>query len=208
MSAPLGVVGLREGNWHHPDGGRIVGWVIEREDADRMGADCMCLPGEVAEALANLRDGYRVDVDDATMLRAASAYSKPGLSHADALRAAIAAALAQQPAGRPERIVLWSRGVSPNWYFVARKSRRPDIDGAPVYETLDEIVLREAQQPGALDGVMHKVAAIAHSGGLIGMDPHEALTAIRRLSLPYWRKEEKPEQVDAALAAQPGGTHG
>ena len=54
----------------------------------------------------------------------------------------------------------------------------------------------------AVDGAMRKVAAIAHSGGLIGMSPHDALTTIRRLSLPYWGKEEKPEQVHAALATQ------
>lgn len=51
-----GVDGLRQGNWHHPDGGRIVGWVIEPDDVERMGADSFCLPREVAEALANLRD--------------------------------------------------------------------------------------------------------------------------------------------------------
>ena len=90
----------------------------------------------------------------------------------------------------------------------ARDYIRRNGFGHDAGERVDEIDAALAQQPGALDGVMHKVAAIAHSGGLIGMDPHEALTAIRRLSLPYWRKEEKPEQVDAALAAQPGGTHG
>ncbi len=55
------------------------------------------------------------------------------------------AALAQQPAAFPARIVLWSRGVAPNWYFIAKKADRADIEGAPVYETLDEIVLRSSQ---------------------------------------------------------------
>lgn len=54
----------------------------------------------------------------------------------------------------------------------------------------------------AVDEAMRKVAAIAHSGGLIDMSPHDALTAIRRLSLPYWGKEEKPEQVHATLATR------
>lgn len=53
--ASCGVEGLREGNWHHPDGGRIVGWVIEPDDLERMKADAFCLPREVAEALQNLR---------------------------------------------------------------------------------------------------------------------------------------------------------
>ena len=59
-----------------------------------------------------------------------------------------------------------------------------------------------AQQPAAVDEAMRKVAAIAHSGGLLNMSEADALTAIRRLSLPYWGKEEKPEQVHAALAGQ------
>lgn len=53
------VEGLREGNWHHPDGGRIVGWVIEPDDVERMKADAFCLPREVAEALENLRNASR-----------------------------------------------------------------------------------------------------------------------------------------------------
>jgi hypothetical protein len=62
-----------------------------------------------------------------------------------------------------------------------------------------------SQQPAAVDEAMRKVAAIAHSGGLLGLEEGEALTAIRRLSLPYWQKEERPEQVHATLAAQQGG---
>lgn len=54
-----GVEGLRQGNWHHPDGGRIVGWVIEPDDKDRMGADAFCLPCEIAESLTMLRDEHR-----------------------------------------------------------------------------------------------------------------------------------------------------
>lgn len=49
------VDGLRQGNWQHPEGGRIVGWIIEPNDVERMKADAFCLPREVAEALANLR---------------------------------------------------------------------------------------------------------------------------------------------------------
>ena len=58
------------------------------------------------------------------------------------------------------------------------------------------------QQPAAVDEAMRKVAAIAHSGGLLNMSEADALTAIRRLSLPYWGKEEKPEQVRSTLAGQ------
>ncbi len=46
------------------------------------------------------------------------------------------------PEKLPDRIVLWSKGVSPHWYFIAEKSERPDIEGCPVYETLDPIVLK------------------------------------------------------------------
>lgn len=41
--------------------------------------------------------------------------------------------------GSPERIVLGSRGVEPNWWLVAERSKRPDVNGMPVYETLDQI---------------------------------------------------------------------
>lgn len=46
-----------------------------------------------------------------------------------------------------DRIVLWSRGVQPNWWFVAERSKRPDVNGMPVYETLDPIT--KATQPAA-----------------------------------------------------------
>ncbi len=58
-----------------------------------------------------------------------------------------------------------------------------------------------SQRPVA-DEAMRKVAAIAHSGGLLNMSEADALTAIRRLSLPFWAKEEKPEQVRSTLAPQ------
>lgn len=43
------------------------------------------------------------------------------------------------PAAQVERIVLWSRGVEPNYWFIAERSKRPNINGMPVYETLDPI---------------------------------------------------------------------
>lgn len=79
-AAPAEVHGLREGNWHHPDGGRIVGWVIEPEDMERMKADAFCLPREVAEALENLRSTPRVtggrEVSDSDLDRALAASNK------------------------------------------------------------------------------------------------------------------------------------
>lgn len=39
--------------------------------------------------------------------------------------------------------------------------------------------------------VMRKIANIAHHGGLIGFgDMHDAMNEIRRLTLPYWDKDE------------------
>ncbi len=64
-----GVEGLRQGNWHHPDGGRVVGWVIEPDDKDRMGADAFCLPCEIAEALTMLRDEHRASAPAAPVER-------------------------------------------------------------------------------------------------------------------------------------------
>ena len=103
------------------------------------------------------------------------------------------AALAAQPAPSAPVGVLAQRIEAYHW----------DIADKPVAAQFAAELRSLAQQPAAVDGAMHKVAAIAHSGGLIGMSPHDALTTIRRLSLPYWGKEEKPEQVHATLAAQP-----
>lgn len=118
--------------------------------------------------------------------RAAKVLGGPWTMEEDAALRAISAALSQQPAA---------------------------VDGyiANVPDNCDRIVWRGGyyhlppKQPAAVGEAMRKVAAIAHSGGLIGLDEDEALTAIRRLSLPYWQKEEKPEQVHAALAAQQQG---
>lgn len=76
-----------------------------------------------------------------------------------------------------------------------------DAGTARLADTQRQII--EAAERRGDERAMRKVAAIAHSGGLIGMNPHDALTTIRRLSLPYWGKEEKPEQVHATLVQQP-----
>jgi hypothetical protein len=40
----------------------------------------------------------------------------------------------------PERIVLLSRGVTPHWYFIAKKAGHDPVFDLPMYETLDAIV--------------------------------------------------------------------
>lgn len=83
--SPLGVAGLRQGNWHHPDGGRIVGWVIEPGDVERMGADAFCLPREVADALENLRAARTTPPpaaeEDAAFLRDVAATLRGNMCH-------------------------------------------------------------------------------------------------------------------------------
>ena len=58
-------------------------------------------------------------------------------------QAAIESAIAgnyEQPAPVVgDRIVLLLRGVEPNWWFIAERSKRPDVNGLPIYETLDPI---------------------------------------------------------------------
>lgn len=103
-----------------------------------------------------------------------------------ALRAALTQALAQQPAAD-------LRSTHRVWR---------ENDWLPCYCAAASDHHIGNEQPTAVEETMRKVAAIAHSGGLIDMSPHDALTAIRRLSLPYWGKEEKPEQVHAALITQ------
>lgn len=52
------VRGLREVNYQLSDGqGRVVGWRIEADDVERMGASAFCLPNQVASALACLLAG-------------------------------------------------------------------------------------------------------------------------------------------------------
>ena len=97
----------------------------------------------------------------------------------------------QQPAAYPERIVLRSRDVSPHWYFTAKKSDRPDIEGAPVYETPDEIVLRESPES------QHPAAA-GEMAELVGL-----LDEVRS---HFTRDDDLPDdllpRIDAALAGQ------
>lgn len=37
---------VREGNWSHPDGGRIIGWRLMPSEVERLGADAFRLPRE------------------------------------------------------------------------------------------------------------------------------------------------------------------
>lgn len=86
------------------------------------------------------------------------------------------------PAKWPDRIVLWSRGVSPHWYFVAAKSERPDIKGSPVYETLDPIVLKgspEALAAQPQDGELLALADDLRNGGLSEEPTNEFLRGLR-----------------------------
>jgi len=59
-----------------------------------------------------------------------------------------------------------------------------------------------AAAPEAADGVLERVAEIAHAGGLEGLTEGEALCRIRRLSLPWWRKAK------TGAAAMKGGQGG
>ena len=43
----------------------------------------------------------------------------------------------------------------------------------------------------SMEDAIRQIANIAHHGGLIGFgDPYKAMNEIRRLSLPWWDKEE------------------
>ena len=59
--------------------------------------------------------------------------------------------------------------------------------------TIHQMVEREPvwaanriQHGERLEATLKRVAALAHSGGLIGLDERQTLQAIRRLSLPFW----------------------
>ncbi len=51
-----------------------------------------------------------------------------------------------------------------------------------------------------LHEVLQSISVIAHCGGLTGMSEGDALTEIRKISLPYWNKDSSIEQDRAAIA--------
>lgn len=55
------------------------------------------------------------------------------------------------------------------------------------------------------DAVLSKVASIAHAGGLVGLSEHEALVAIRRLTLGHYDRTETMEQATASVRAALSG---
>lgn len=47
---------------------------------------------------------------------------------------------------------------------------------------------------------LSQAALVAHSGGLASMSQADVLTAVRRITLPYWDRSMPPEKVRTALA--------
>lgn len=66
----------------------------------------------------------------------------------------------------------------------------------------------EAQRDALLDA-LHHTAAIAHNGGLQGMNEWQALVAVRKLTLPYFVRSgsiaETHDRVRAAIKAAEEG---
>lgn len=64
-------------------------------------------------------------------------------------------------------------------------------------------LMRESEKMAA--ALMH-IAAIAHSGGMAGLDEFDALRAVRRLTLKYWDETQNEDEqrlaaVDAVRAS-------
>lgn len=53
--------------------------------------------------------------------------------------------------------------------------------------------------------ILAQIAAIAHAGGLVGLSEHEALVAIRRLTLGHYDRTETMEQATASVRAALSG---
>lgn len=56
----------------------------------------------------------------------------------------------EKAAKLPERIVLWSpqpQPLGPDWYFAAERTTRPDVNGMPVYRTLDAVEPAKGPDP-------------------------------------------------------------
>jgi len=57
-----------------------------------------------------------------------------------------------------------------------------------------------------LEKTLKHAASVSHNGGLVGFSEHDALIAVRRLTLAYWGREHGEAAratVIAALEAQP-----
>ena len=71
------------------------------------------------------------------------------------------------------------------------------------YDETTASVMRENDKMLA---ALRHIAAIAHSGGLAGLDQFDALCAVRRLTLKYWDSQQTEEAerlaaVDAVRAS-------
>lgn len=64
------------------------------------------------------------------------------------------------------------------------------------YDETTASVMRENDKMLA---TLRHITAIAHSGGLAGLDEFDALCAVRRLTLKYW--DSKQTEDDERLAA-------
>lgn len=90
---------------------------------------------------------------------------------------------------------------------------RCDNCGASIeYTDHDHVAIwnRRAQPAGeGARGKLGHVAAIAHNGGLAGLTEHQAIVAIRRLTISAWDKSGSEEQLRQRVdAAMKGGEEG
>lgn len=59
---------------------------------------------------------------------------------------------------------------------------------------------------GSAEDALKRIANIAHHGGLMGMDAFTAVTEIRKISLPWWDRDDcsrlqKPNNTDESRTA-------
>lgn len=50
--------------------------------------------------------------------------------------------------------------------------------------------LKASAELRRLHALCEEIAEIAHNGGLVGMSESDALRAIRKITLPYWRQSK------------------
>lgn len=69
----------------------------------------------------------------------------------------------------------------------------------------------QAERDALLDALRY-IAAIAHEGGLRGIDPSKATCIVRKLTLPFFdgggALDDARTRVDAAIAKAEGGSNG
>lgn len=70
------------------------------------------------------------------------------------------------------------------------------LSEAAITERIERAVAAErVKVEQEVAGVLREIAAVTHSGGLVGMTEATALIAVRKLTLPYWSRSTREDEI-------------